>query len=215
MRAHSMLMVMLAGVFLAACDSNANDEMLMGGWVRMRTPTEVRDRYVFGADGSFQFDENKPGDPDNEDHLVGTYIAEGDVVTATVSDAATGQQGRLTFSYYANKTQFSSAALRAAAGHNGFVGVWTGTRKIELTDGSEGPSGADVQVDVRADGSYRLTRTPVDGTAPAVEAGTWHAEDDATVRFATASGFGHTLALLDDEALVDQSVIWQRKTNGI
>jgi hypothetical protein len=95
------------------------------------------------------------------------------------------------------------------------VGVWTGIRKIELTDGSGAPSGAEVELEVRADETYRVTSTPVDGTAARVEEGTWHAEDDATVRFATTSGFGHTLELLDNEALVDQSSIWQRKANGI
>jgi len=204
-------MVLLGGLFLAACGSNANDESLAGTWIRMRTPTEMRDRYTFGADGSFAFDENKPDDPQNEDHLTGTYVADDGVVTAIVSNAATPEtQARLTFSYYANATKFSSAALRASSGHAGVVGVWTGMAKVEITNGSQSPLGGAIEVDLRADGTYRWTVTPFDGTATSVEEGTWLVDGEGVVVTATASGPGYVLEMLDDEALVDQPRIWQR-----
>lgn len=210
MKAQSLTVILLAGAFLAACGSNDNDP-LVGSWIRMRTPTEMRDRYVFGADGAFTFDENKPDDPQTEDHLTGTYVAAGGMVTATVNKADTpGTQARLTFTYHANATQFSSAALRATAGHAGAVGVWTGMAKIELTDGSQSPSGGAMEVALRADGTFRWTVTPFDGTAASAQEGTWVTATDGTIQTATASGPSYVLRMLDNEVLVDEPRIWQR-----
>jgi hypothetical protein len=209
LKARSMVVVLLAGTLLTACGSNANDDALVGSWIRMRDVIEMRDRYVFGGDGTFTFDENKPDDPQTEDHLTGTYAASDGVVTATVTDAVKPGPVRLTFSYQAGATQFSSAALRAAAGHTGIVGVWNGTRKLELLDGSaSSPTGGDIEGEFRADGTYRWTVTPFDGTAATVAEGTWVAEEGDTFRLTAGSAL--VLTLLDNEALVDASRIWQR-----
>ena len=205
-----MLMVLVAGAFLTACDSNGTDDALVGSWIRMRDTAEMRDRYTFGANGSFAFDENKPDAPETEDHMTGTYVALDDVVTATVTNTREPGQARLTFSYYAGATQFSSAALRPSAGHTEIVGVWGGIRKIEHPDDSaSSPTGGNIEGEFRADGSFRWTVTPFDGTATTVTEGTWVAEADETFR-ATASSSELVLKLFDNEALVDASRIWQR-----
>jgi hypothetical protein len=210
MKVRPLFAVFVAGAFMTACDSNGADAGLIGTWIRMRDATEMRDRYVFGVDGSFTFDENKPDEPQTEDHMTGTYVAANGVVTATVNNTLQPGQARLTFSYYANATQFSSAAMRARSGHTGIVGTWTSVRKLELLEASERSlSGAEVEGEFRADGSYRWTVTPFDGTAASATEGTWAAEQDGTFR-ATAPSSELMLQLLDDEALVDAPRIWQR-----
>lgn len=209
MRFRSMLVLLLGGTLLNACNSGGTDDALVGAWIRMRTPTEMRDRYVFGADGAFAFDENKPGAPETEDHMTGTYTAANGVVTATVSNTLTPDHARVTFSYYANATQFSSAALRAATAHEGIVGRWTGIRKLEILGDSGPASGAAVDVEFRADATYRWTVTPFDGTAAATDEGSWAKQADGT--FHTTGGTStYTLDLLDNEALVDAPYLWQR-----
>ena len=206
-----MVLVLLAGALLAACESNGTDDALVGTWSRLRDTTELRDRYMFGVDGSFAFDENKPEAPETEDHMTGTYEASDGVVTATVTNTLVSGQARLTFSYYAGATQFSSAALRAGAGHTGIAGVWTGVRKTELLDGSApSPTGVEIEGDFRADGSFRWTVTPFDGTAAVVTEGTWVAEAGEVFR-ASAGSAELVLKLLGNEALVDAPRIWQRE----
>ena len=142
--------------------------------------------------------------------MTGTYEAVDGVVTATVTNTLVPGQARQTFSYYAGATQFSSAALRARAGHTGIVGVWTGIRKTELLDGSApSPTGGDIEGDFRADGSFRWTVTSFDGTAAVVTEGTWVAEAGEAFR-ASAGSSAMVLELLDNEALVDAPRIWQR-----
>ena len=221
-------MLLLAAAFLTACDSNGNgtDQALVGTWNRLRTATELRDRYQFGANGSFAFDENKPGSPQTEDHMTGTYVASGGVVTATVTNTLEPGQARLTFSYYAGATQFSSGALRARAGHTGIVGVWTGVVKIERLDGSEqSPAGDEVEAEFRADGSYRWTVTPFDGTAARVTEGTWVLEGGTMFRITFGSSdllfqlfddqvLGTQVLenqVLQNQVLIDASRIWQRQ----
>jgi hypothetical protein len=210
MTTRSLIMLMVAGTLLSACDSGATDDALVGGWVRMRTATEMRDRYRFGADGSFAFDENKPDDPQTEDHLTGTYVARNGVVTATATNTLVPHLARLTFSYYANATQFSSAALRPTAEHDGIVGTWNGLRKLELLDSAgQNPSGEAIAAEFRSDGTCRLTITPFDGTAATVDDGTWVTQTNGTFH-ATGRITEYTFILLDDEALVDAPRIWQR-----
>ena len=210
MKVRLLFAVCVAGAFMTACDSTKADDGLIGTWSRMRDATEMRDRYVFGDDGSFTFDENKPDEPQTEDHITGTYVAANGVVTATVTNTLQPGQARLTFSYYANATQFSSAAMRPRSGHAGIVGTWTGVRKLEILDASEqSPSGSGVEWEFRADGSFRQTVTPFDGTAGSTTDGTWVREADGTFR-ATADNSDKVVTLLDGEALVFPSQIWQR-----
>lgn len=214
MKVRLLFALFVAGAFTTGCDSNGADDGFIGSWIRMRDATEMRDRYVFGADGSFTFDENKPDDRQTEDHLTGTYVAADGVVIAMATNTNMLQPlgpARLTFSYYANATQFSSAALRARSGHAGIVGTWTGVRKLELLDGSgQSPSGSEVEWEFRTDGSFRQTVAPFDGTAGSTTEGTWVGEADRTFR-ATADSSEQVVTLLDGEALVFPSQIWQRK----
>ncbi len=210
MKTKSLLVVLLAGAFPMGCGSNGTDEALVGSWIRIRDTGEVRDRYTFGATGAFTFDENTPDAPVTEDHMTGTYEASQGVVTATATNTLEPGRVRVTFSYYAGATQFSSAALRAPAGHTGIVGVWSGVRKTEHLDASSpSPTGSDTECDFRADGSFRWTVTPFDGTAAATTEGTWVAEAGEMVR-ATAGSSELVLELLDNQALVDAFAIWQR-----
>jgi hypothetical protein len=200
----------VAAALMTACDSNKADDGLIGSWIRMRDASEMRDRYVFGADGSFTFDENKPDEPQTEDHMTGTYVAANGVVTTTVTNILMPGNARLTFSYYANATQFSSAAMRARSGHTGIVGTWSGVRKLEFLDPSaQSPSGSEVEWEFRSDGSFRQTVTPFDGTGGSTTEGTWVGEGDGTFR-ATVDGSDKVVTLLDGEALVFPSQIWRR-----
>jgi len=210
MKTRSLVAVLVGGFLLAACSSNQTDDALVGSWIRMRDATEMRDKYVFGADGAFTFDENKPDDPQTEDHMTGNYAAADGVVTATATNTLKPGQARLTFSYYANATQFSSAAMRARSGHMGVIGTWTGIRKLELLDGSgQSPSGSEFAWELRADGSFRQTVTPFDGADATTTDGTWAAEGGGTFRM-TASSSDVVVTLLDGQALVVPSQIWQR-----
>jgi hypothetical protein len=205
MKTQSVLVALAASAFLTSCDSNGTDHALVGNWVRMRDTTEVRDRYTFGANGSFTFDENEPDAP-----LRGTYEASDGIVTATVTNTLEPGQVRVTFSYYAGATQFSSAALGANPGHAGIVGRWNGIRKIERLDGSApSATGEELQGEFRADGTLRWTNTLLDGTAATVTEGTWVAEAGGMYRI-TGSPSELVLELLDNEALVDPLLIWQR-----
>jgi hypothetical protein len=210
MKVSLLFSVCVAAALMTACDSNKADDGLIGSWIRMRDASEMRDRYVFGADGSFTFDENKPDEPQAEDHMTGTYVAANGVVTTTVTNTLMPGNVRLTFSYYANAVHFSSAAMRARSGHTGIVGTWSGVRKLEFLDVSEqSPSGSAVQWEFRADGSFRQTVTPFDGTPGSTTEGTWVGEGDGTFR-ATVDSSDTVVTLLDGEALVFPSQIWQR-----
>ena len=131
-------------------------------------------------------------------------------VSATATDTLTSGRTRLTFSYYAGATQFSSAALRAGTRHAGIVGVWTGIRKIErLYDSAPTSTGGQMEGEFRADGSFRWIVTPFDGTGATVTEGTWVGEAGETFR-ASVSSYDMVFKLLDDETLVDAPRIWQR-----
>jgi hypothetical protein len=213
MNVRLVLVLVLAATLLNACGSDGTDgDALVGEWIRLRTPTEERDSYVFGADGSFAFDENKPGaDPQTEDHLAGTYVATDGVVTATAINRGEPPQVRLTSSYHANATQFSSAALHPVAAHNGIIGTWTGVRKLEILDDTgQSPTGVEIEAELLADGTCRFTSTPFDGTSAVVSAGTWAADLDGTFRITLGSS-AYVFRVLDGEALIDTSYLWQRK----
>ncbi len=213
----SLFVRVLLGVaaLSAGCGSGTTDEALIGTWSRLRDDATMRDRYTFGRDGAFAFDEFKPDDPSLEDHLSGTYEASGDTVVATVTNAPDAVRARLTFSYYADATSFSSAALRPTGAHDGVVGVWRGLAKLEFLDEpGRAPDGA-LEVDTfRADGTFSATSSAPDGSAPQVWEGTY-AEESPGVFSATASadsGASRTVTweLLDDAALVRPDRLWLR-----
>lgn len=221
MKMRFLFAVLSLGALVSACDSSPGGaEAPVGSWIRMRTSLEVRDRYTFKADGSFTFDENKPNEPQNEDHLVGTYVANDGIVTATVTNTPLATQARLTFSYYANDKLFTSAALLPRGGHAGIVGVWTGIRKLELLNGSaQGAQGATAEYDFRADGTFHRTLTPFDGGAASTLDGTWLEEAASTVRLTPTPDPAHPdvtpvdqiFHVLDGAALYTGDEIWERK----
>lgn len=221
MRPPSPFVLLAAGFVLTACDQQDANDPLVGSWSRLRDgTTEVRDKYAFGVDGSFAFDENKPDERQAEDHMSGTYVASDGVVTATVTNTLAPGRARLTFSYYADETQFTTGALLARAGHTGIVGVWTGIVKIEYLDSpATSPGGAETEREFRADGSFRWTTTAFDGTAARVQEGTWVAEtydtfrasDSSDIPGGGASGAELVFKLLGGEALAQPGHIWLRE----
>jgi hypothetical protein len=200
-----------------ACGAGGSDDALVGTWKRMRdNTTEVRDQYTFGVDGAFAFDENKPTEPTTEDHMTGTYVASNGIVVASATNALDGERGRLTFSYYAGETEFSSAALLPEGAHTGIVGAWKSTVKIELLDRpGETPEGATTTLEFRNDGTFQATTTPHDGSTPIVQDGTWVTEPDDIFRLtpagdpATSPSMARILKLVDG-VIVDTVRIWHR-----
>jgi len=212
MKTPALLAFAFATTTLAACGSQGTDDGLVGGWTRMRAgTTEVRDQFAFSADGSMTFDENKPDARAEEDHITGPYTVSDGVVVATMTNTNGPRHTRVTFTYYANDTLFSPNALRAPAGHDGIVGVWTGGTKMEdLDDPSQPVVGGVLTGDFRADGSLRWSTTPHDGSPVRTHEGTWVAESANTFR-TTASGVSDSVVkLVDGQALVPDDYVWQR-----
>ena len=204
----------LAATTLTACDPAGPDEALIGSWTRMRDgTTEVKDHFSFAADGKMTFDENKPDDRTSEDHMTGTYVVADGVVTATASNTRDGGRSRLTFTYYANETVFAPQAFRAAGGHDGAVGVWNAMIKVEDLDSpTEAPEGLSFMLDVHADKTLQMNRTFTDNYTQSWQ-GTWVLDPDRTFRASlvvNGTPSESTFKLLDGEALVSPTYIWQR-----
>ena len=216
MKIPSLLAVLVSGVFSMACDpTGSDDDALVGTWLRVHDTGEMRDRWVFGNDGSFTFDENKPDDRQNEDHVTGTYVAVDRIVTATATNTLEPGEVRVTFSYYAGPTQFASAALLPRGAHTGIVGVWEGIARMESpSDSTQGPDGSEGEYEFRADGTFRATITPFDGTAPRVTEGSWTAAAGdrfvLTTTTTSSTTLTHTFQMLDGAALTDDGRVWQR-----
>ena len=215
MKTAALLVLTLAATSFAACGSAGTDDALLGTWARMRADTnEVRDQYTFKADGTMTFDENKPDARAEEDHLTGPYTVADGVVVATLTSASGQSHERATFTYYADGAVFSPYGVKAPAGHQGIVGVWTGSIKLENLDDPSAPAGgANVTRDFRADGTFRWTSTPHDGSAVRTYDGTWVAESADTFRTVTADAAGSTnvIRLVADEALIPDGSVWQRE----
>ncbi len=202
-------------VFVAACGSGAANQDLIGTWQRLRDDASLRDQYTFGRDGTFAFDELKPDDPATEDHLSGTYQATDRTVVANVTQARDGRPARLTFSWFANATSFSTAALLPTGAHQGIVGGWDGIVKIErLDEPGSIPDGASTAQTFRADGTFTATTTRHDGSAATVVEGTYVEDPPGlfTATAVTATGPSVMIAqLIDGAALVGPSRIWTKR----
>jgi hypothetical protein len=189
---------------------------LIGTWQRHHDDTTLRDQYTFGQDGTFAFDEFKADDPTAEDHLVGTYQATDRTVVATATNTPDSKRARLTFSYYASSTSFSSAALLPEGAHQGIVGVWQAVMKLEYLDETgRAPQGSTETDSYRADGTFQVTQTPSDGSPPAAWEGTYTEDSPGLFTAAGATSAGEsrvaTFQLLEDAALVSPNRIWMRK----
>jgi hypothetical protein len=212
MKTPALLIFAFATMTLAACDPQGGGDGLVGSWTRMREgTTEVRDQFAFRADGTMTFDENKPDARADEDHVTGTYTVSDGAVVATMTNTKAAGQVRVTFTYYANDTLFSPNALRAPAGHDGIVGVWTGATKMEdLDDPSQPVVGGVLTGEFHADGSLRWSTTPPDGSAVRVHEGTWAAESADTFRTAASGVSDSVVTLVDGQALIPDDYVWQR-----
>jgi hypothetical protein len=197
---------------LTACDTGGASDHLVGTWQRMREDATVRDRYAFGPDGSLTFDEFKPEEPASEDHITGTYTATDDTVVATGTNAKDGARTQITFTYYANATMFATQALRPTGAHTGVVGEWTATVKIQFLDDPARPAEeATATYQFRADGTFTATNKVAGGTVVQTEQGTYREETPGVFRVtATGATFGRSLQMIDDDALVFPTRIFQR-----
>ncbi|HXU01197.1 MAG TPA: hypothetical protein VN903_09405 [Polyangia bacterium] len=207
----ALLAFALAITSLAACDPQSGDDALVGTWTRLRTgTTEMRDQWAFTADGTMKFDENKPDARDEEDHVSGPFTASDGVIVATVTNTHVPGRERVTFTYYAGSV-FSSHALRAPAGHDGIVGVWTEIVKLEKLDDPTAPiQGASATREFRADGTFHWVTTPFDGSEGDTVDGTWAAEGGDTFRATDLSGVQNVIKLVDGEALIPEGSVWQK-----
>jgi hypothetical protein len=207
--------LVVAVAALAACGSQASDPDLIGTWKRLRDDATLRDQYTFGRDDRFAFDEFTPDAPATEDHLQGTYQAIDGTVVATVSDTRDGRPIRLTFSYFANATSFSSAALRPTGAHDGIVGVWEGIAKLErLDEPGSVPEGSSLVETFRADGTFNAQSSAHDGSPPKISEGTYVGTSAGVFTTTSTNGIGTsvmTLQLRDGVALVSPDRIWTKE----
>jgi hypothetical protein len=208
-----LLGIAAGAALLAACETGKTSADLVGTWQRMRDDATVRDQYVFGADGTFTFDEFKPDDPANEDHVTGTYTASDDTIVVEGTNAKDGARSRGTVTYYANATMFATQALRPTGAHTGIVGAWTGTVIVEFPDEPTRPAeGVTAIYTFRADGTWTGTGNNADGTSIAAQQGTHLEESPGVFRlFRTGDTVGSTFQMLDDDALVFPTRIFQRR----
>jgi len=213
MKTPALLALAFATTSLAACDSQGGDDALVGTWTRLRADTtEMRDQWAFTADGTMTFDENKPDARDEEDHVSGPYTASDGVVTATVTNTNAPGRQRITFTYYAGSV-FSTHAMQAPAGHDGIVGVWTQSVKIEnLDDPNQPVDGASATREFRADGTFHWVTTPYNGGGAQTVDGTWVADSADTFRTTTgdAAAIVNVIKLVDGVALIPDGYTWQR-----
>jgi hypothetical protein len=207
------LSLALTTLLAAACDSPPNDDdALVGSFTRLRDgTTEMRDRFTFGADGTFTFDENKPTDRAAEDHVTGTFTAENGIGVVTATNVKDGERVRGTFSYYANHIGLYQPAFHPAGAHTGFVGTWKGVLKVEQLDRpAEAPGGALATFEVRADQTFRRIVSAHDGSTARTVDGTWVAGAGGQIALTDASGGTTTLLIVDDAALVQLNDVWHR-----
>src|SRR5262245_8043402 len=161
----ALLGIAAGAALLAACETGKTSDDLVGTWQRMRDDLTVRDQYVFRADGTLTFDEFKPDDPANEDHVTGTYTATDDTIVLEGTNANGGGRARGTVTYYANATMFATQALRPAGAHTGIVGEWFAIVKSEYPDEPGRPAeGGTVSYQFRSDGTFTGTINNADGT---------------------------------------------------
>jgi hypothetical protein len=212
MRNHALLTIAFAATTLAACGGQGSADALVGTWTRLRDgSTEMRDRFTFSADGSMTFDENKPDARADEDHLTGTYTASDREVVATLANTGEAGHRRITFSYYANDSLFSPNALHPTGAHDGIVGTWVSSTKMENVDDPSQPVvGSTLTGEFRTDGSLHWSVTPHDGSAVRTYDGTWTAESTDTFRAAADGVSDSVIKLVDGRALVADGYVWQR-----
>jgi hypothetical protein len=213
MKTSVLLALAFATTALAACDSQGGDDGLVGTFTRLRVDTtEVKDQWAFTADGTMTFDENKPDARDEEDHVTGSYTASDGVIVATATNTNAPGNVRVTFTYYANGTVFSSHAMRASGAHDGIVGEWTQMAKIEnLDDPSALADGSVATREFRADGTFHWVAAPYHGGAGVTSDGTWTAESADTFRTTTTDGATNVIKLVGGEALIPDGSFWQRQ----
>ena len=197
---------------LAACDATNTGDDLAGSWERRREDGAIRDRYLFRADGSLTFDEFKPEDRASEDHITGTYTATDDTLVATGTNAKDGVRSQVTTTYYVNATMFATQAWRPTGAHQGIVGEWTGTSKLEFPDEPARPAeGGTATYHFRGDGTFTAAGTRADGTVIEPEQGTYRQETPGVFQATSTGGtFSLSLQMIDDAALVFPSRIFQR-----
>lgn len=140
-----------------------------GSWIHLDRADEVDERYVFGADGSYRYEE-----PQLPLTVTGTYVIEGNTFVATGTDAG-GQRSRRTMLFRANATTLVTEALFPTGEHSGVTGPWAGEFQDEFLDagGAVVSTAGETSTWTFVDGGdVTWTRTPTPGD-PENQTGTW------------------------------------------
>lgn len=140
-----------------------------GSWIHLDRADEVDERYVFGADGSYRYEE-----PQLPLTITGTYVLDGNTFVATGTDGA-GQRSRRTMMFRATGPTLVTEALFPTGEHSGVTGPWAGGFQDEFLDtgGAVVSTAGETSTWTFADGGdVSWTRTPVPGD-PENQTGTW------------------------------------------
>jgi hypothetical protein len=213
--------VSAACTFVTACDAvettpGHDEPALVGTWThRWDTPlADLADRFTFGKDGSFAYDETRR-DPTEGDHHAGTYEARDDVFVATVT-TKDGRRARMTYSYYASDTTFALTALHPEGAHDGLVGTWKGHAGFEWLSATDEPSMVlDLTLQFRGDGTYTRTDKGSIGTEAidGLEEAGYVVDAAGALRLATTDdprARPSDFVLIDDAVIGDRGALWSR-----
>jgi len=193
---------------------------IVGTWNQSdATSGKTVSRLMLGADGAFtaiSYD----GNGKITDTTTGTYQTSGHDVTADATSSATRARQRVVTGFYVTDTQLATTALFPDGQHQGIVGTWQGSLKVDEYDamgavqkstsistsyvfsGASGGQAAGVTVTVDSGGGTRLTSG---GTYTDAGGGVYK------LSLATSGGGSSTqqVTMLGGEAL--GAVIYQRQ----
>jgi hypothetical protein len=187
--------------------SAALDPALVGTWTRRDEETgEVEDRYLFDAEGGFHFDEFTG--TDSEDHIAGTWNTGGGVLTMIAPDDQDPSiEYHVEISYHAGADRFAWGALLPDGAHDGVLGTWNGSTRIEARTQGHDPelSGSALRLTVREGGGAEVRLTPVGEDARTYDA-TWSEAEEGGIEIEFTVGqvtIHSTFELIDGAALGD------------
>ena len=140
-----------------------------GTWIHLDRDDMVDSRIVFGADGSYRYEE-----PQLPLTITGTYVIDGTTFVATGTDGA-GNRSRRTMPFRANATTLVTEAMLPTGEHSGVTGSWAGGFMDEFLDAGGAvvsTAGSSATYTFEDSGDVSWTRTPTPGD-PESHTGTW------------------------------------------
>lgn len=196
---------------VAACgDSGGGDSALVGTWKHLAEDgVTVEDEYVFGADGSFRFDEHKPATPAQEDHLSGTWTLDGDTLQASGTNSRNQSMGMMKATIYvsAETNTLLVGAMLPQGEHDGIAGTWRGELSLTTTvAGQTNSIGSTSTYTFRADQTVTIVQD-APGMPTATFQGTWtNTGDDYTAQIVQANATLNIRVTLVDGAALGSSI---------